>query len=200
MEIVEKVKSVLIDPKKEWVTVDAENVPWTKLFTGYVLPLALIPAIAAFVGYGLIGYSVFGVRIHSIEWGIRQALIQFISMTGGVYLTAFVVNLLADNFGAKKDFDRAFATVAYSYTPMFVAGIFLIYPAGLSWITSLSGLYGLYLLYTGLKPMMKSPDDKTTGYFIFTLIVAAAVAVVLALVLASVLAGDYLSAAASLKL
>jgi peptidoglycan biosynthesis protein MviN/MurJ (putative lipid II flippase) len=108
-------------------------------------------------------------------------------MTGGVYLTAFVVNLLADNFGAKKDFDRAFATVAYSYTPMFVAGVFLIYPSGLSWVASLAGLYGLYLLYTGLQPMMKSPDDKKTGYLVATLIVAAAVAVVLAVVLSSVL-------------
>jgi hypothetical protein len=196
MEIINKVKRILTAPKKEWTVVEVENTSHVKLFTGYVFPLSLIPAIAAFIGYGLVGYSVFGVHVHSIEWGVRQAISQFIAMAGGVYLTAFVVSALAENFGAKKDFNKAFAMVAYAYTPMFLGGIFYLYPS-LSWLASLAGIYGLYLLYTGLLPVMKCPAEKTSGYFVITLIVAAGVAIVLTLVLSAVLIGRY-GAAASL--
>ncbi|GHV23153.1 YIP1 family protein [Bacteroidia bacterium] len=186
MEIVSRIKSILVSPKKEWQTIEAENEPHTKVFTSYVVPLALIPAVAAFIGYGLIGYSVLGVHVHSVSWGIRQAIVQYVAMLGGTYLTAFVINALADNFGAKKDFDRAFSLVAYAYTPMFVAGVFYILPS-LSVLASLAGLYGLYLLYIGLQPMMKAPADKQTSYFVVSLIVTVAVSAVLSIVLAAIL-------------
>ncbi|GHT71605.1 YIP1 family protein [Bacteroidia bacterium] len=186
MEIVSRIKSILVSPKKEWQTIEAENEPHTKVFTSYVVPLALIPAVAAFIGYGLIGYSVLGVHVHSVSWGIRQAIVQYVAMLGGTYFTAFVINALADNFGAKKDFDRAFSLVAYAYTPMFVAGVFYILPS-LSVLASLAGLYGLYLLYIGLQPMMKAPADKQTSYFVVSLIVTVAVSAVLSIVLAAIL-------------
>ena len=194
MEIVNRIKNILITPKTEWPVVEGENTPHAKLFTTYVLPLAAIPAVASFIGYGLIGFSVLGIRTNSIGAGFSQAIIQFITMAGGVYLTALVINLLAENFGAKKNFDKAFSLVAYAYTPMFLGGIFYILPS-LSWLASLAGLYGLYLLYVGLQPMMKSPEDKTTTYFIVSLLVMVAVSVVLGLILATVLGIFFLSAA-----
>ncbi|MDR1983832.1 MAG: YIP1 family protein [Prevotellaceae bacterium] len=189
MSIVERTKNILASPKTEWTAIEGENTPHVKLFTSYVLPLALIPAIAAFIGYGLIGYSVFGVRIHSMEWGIRQAIIQFIAMAGGTYITAFVINALAEGNAAVKNLDKAFALVAYSYTPIFLGGIFYLYPS-LSWVASLAGIYGLYLLYIGLQPMMKSPAEKTQSYFIVSLIVTIVVFAILTFGLAAIVMGS----------
>ena len=186
MELINSVKNMLLTPKTEWQTIEAENAPHTKVFTTYVMPLAMIPAVAAFIGWGLIGFSAFGVHVNNISWGLRQAVVQYITMLGGTYLTAFVINALAENFGAKKDFDRAFSLVAYAYTPMFVAGIFYILPS-LSWLASLVGLYGLYLLYIGLNQMMKASADKQTTYFIVSLIATVAVVVVLSEVLTAIL-------------
>jgi len=186
MEIVNRVKQILVSPKTEWQTIGSENDPHMKVFTTYVVPLAIIPALAAFIGYGLIGYLAFGVHVSSMGWGLRQAIMQYMLMLGSVYLTAFVINALADNFGAKKDFNRAFSLVAYAYTPMFVAGVFYILPS-LSWLASLSGLYGLYLLYIGMQPMMKAPTDKQTSYFVVSLIVTILVSVILSVVLAAIL-------------
>jgi len=187
MEIINKVKNVLVSPKTEWLTISEENVPHAKMFTGYVLLLALIPAVAAFIGHGLIGHSVFGIRVGgTISYGLSQAIIQFITMAGGVYVTAFVIDALANSFGAQKNFDKAFSLVAYSYTPMFIGGIFYILPS-LSWIASLAGIYGLYLLYIGLQPMMKAPAEKQTTYFIVSLLLMIAVWVVLSMVLSAIL-------------
>jgi hypothetical protein len=186
METISRIKSILVSPKTEWQTIEAENAPHAKVFTTYVVPLAIIPAMAAFIGYGLIGYSVLGVHVSSISWGLRQAIVQYVTMLGGTYITAFVINALAENFGTKKDFDRAFSLVAYAYTPMFVGGVFYLLPS-LAWLASLAGLYGLYLLYIGLQPMMKAPADKQTSYFIVSLVVTIVVSAVLSFVLAAVL-------------
>ena len=185
--IINRVKNVLFCPKTEWQAIEAENAPHANVFTSYVVPLALIPAVASFIGYGLIGYSVFGVHVGgTVSWGLRQAIVQYIAMLGGTYITAFVIDALAANFGATKDFNRAFSLVAYSYTPMFVAGVFYILPS-LSWLASLAGLYGLYLLYIGLQPMMKAPEEKQTGYFVVSLVVTILVSVVVSFILGAIL-------------
>jgi hypothetical protein len=175
MELLNKVKRIMTAPKKEWTVIEAENTSHGKLFTEYVLPLALISAITAFVLSGLIGLLVLGTHLY-LTLCVMQAVSLFIAMTGGVYLTAFIVNILADSFGATKNFDKAFALVAYSYTPMLLGGVFLFLS---HWLTSLAGIYGLYLQYIGLQPMMKNPPEKTAGYFIIILVVEAIVATVL---------------------
>jgi hypothetical protein len=97
-----------------------------------------------------------------------------------------VIDALAANYGATKDFNRAFSLVAYAYTPMFVAGVFYLLPS-LAWIVSLAGFYGLYLLYIGLQPMMKAPAEKQTSYFVVSLIVTIVVAAVLSFILSAIL-------------
>lgn len=193
MKIIDRVKNILLTPKKEWVAIESESYPWVKLLTLYLIPLALIPAIGSFIGYGLIGHSVLGFHIGgTLSWGIRQAAISFCSSVGGVLITAFILNLLAEQFGAKKNFDRAFALVAYSYTPVYVAGILYILPS-LSVIAMLAGLYGLYILYTGLQPVMKTPPEKVTVYFIVGLVCVIVVSVVLAALLGAILTAGYSS-------
>jgi len=184
--MINRVKQIITAPKDEWAVIEGENTPHVKLFTGYILPLSLIPAIAAFIGYGLIGYTVFGIRVNSIDWGVRQAIVHWITMVCGIYVTAFIVDLLAGNFGAQKNFDKAFSLVAYSYTPMLVAGIFYILPS-LSWLASLAGLYGLYLLYIGLQPLMKVPADKNLGYFVTCIVVTIIVSFALTAILGAIL-------------
>jgi len=184
--MITRIIQILTAPKKEWGVIEGEHAPHAKVFMGYVLPLSLIPAIAAFIGFGLLGYSAFGVHIHSMSWGIRQAVVQWITMVGGVYLTAFVVNILAENFSAKKDFDQAFSLVAYSYTPMLIGGIFYILPS-LSILAFLAGIYGLYILYVGMQPMMKAPAEKNTGYFVVSLIATIVVSIVISAILGAIL-------------
>ena len=191
MNLVDRVKQILVSPKTEWQTIDSENDSHIKVSTTYVLLLAAIPAVAAFIGYGLIGYSVLGYHIGSISLGIKQAIVHYITMVGGVYITAFVIDLLAENFGSKKSFDKAFSLVAYAYTPAFVGGIFYIfYPLG--FLAGLASLYSLYLLYIGLAPMMKTPAEKRTVYFVVSLLVMIVAFLVLRAILTPIIIGSAL--------
>jgi hypothetical protein len=101
-------------------------------------------------------------------------------------VVALIIDALAPTFGAQKNFPNALKLAVYSYTPGWVAGIFLLIP-GLSFLTVL-GLYGLYLLWLGLPPLMRSPPEKALGY-------AAAVvvcAIILAIVLGAIQAAFFL--------
>ena len=198
MDIVNRAKNILVTPKTEWVTIEAERLPSTQLLTSYLLILALIPAVGQFIGQGFVGTTVLGFKVGgTLTLGIKSALISYISMVGGAYLAAWIINLLSTSFGSEKNFDQAFALVVYAYTPMYVAGVFYIFPS-LGILAMLAAIYGLYLLYIGLQPMMKTPEDKTVVYFIISLVCLIVVWMVLAAILGVILAAVFITSAASL--
>jgi len=179
--MVKRAKGLLLAPQNEWPLIDAEKAGHMKVLLSWLLPLSLISAVAA-----LIGWVGFGMYWGSVSWGIKRAVLQLVLLIGGAWLTAFIINALAEKNGSEKNQDQALALVAYSYTPICLGGIFQIIPS-LAALGSLVGLYGLYLLYIGLPPMMKTPQEKTTGYFVVSLICAIGVHIVLAAVLAAIL-------------
>ena len=191
MNIVQRAKGIILKPKEEWETISQENSSTTSILTSYFIPLALIPAIASLIGYGLIGYGPFS----SLAFGIKQAVIMLVTLIGGAYLTAFIIDVLAPSFGAEKNYNRAFALVVFAYTPQMVVGIFYILPV-LGVLAMMAGLYGLYILYLGMKPMMKAPDDKVTVYFIISLVVVIVVYFILSSILSAVFVGSMVRAAA----
>lgn len=184
MNLFDRVKKIITSPNHEWDVIATEQPDAGKIITGYVLPLAGIAAIAAFIGYGLIGFNVFGFRISGVNWGLYQALTILIGAIVSVYLTALVVDMLAPNFGSEKNFNRSLQLVAYSFTPMWIGGILSIIPA-IALIGGLFGLYGLYLLYIGLPKLKNTPPDKQTGYFVVSLIVTLVVYFIIGWILQS---------------
>jgi hypothetical protein len=187
--MINRIKNILFTPKTEWPVIAGENKPHATVATTWVLLLALIPAVAALIGYGVVGQTVLGVKIGgTIGYGLRYAILQYVSMVIGIYVVALVIDLLAGSFGARKNFNQAFSLVAYAYTPTLVGGIFYILPS-LSVLASLCGIYSLVLLYMGLKPMMQVPAEKQTGYFIVSLLVMILAMVVLSMILAPLIVG-----------
>jgi hypothetical protein len=58
----------------------------------------------------------------------------------------------------------------------------------------LAGLYSLYLLYMGFKPLMKTPDDKVMTYFVVSLVVMVVVFFVISTILTRMIIGNPLAA------
>jgi ABC-type polysaccharide/polyol phosphate export permease len=175
--MVKRTKGIVLAPKQEWPIIAAVKAGHAKVLLSWLLPLSLIQAVAAVIGFGLIGYAG--------SWGRRHGLLQVATMIGGAYVTAFIVNTLAESYASVKNQDQAFALIAYSYTPAALGGIFQLIPS-LAIIGTLAGLYGLYLLYIGLPFLMKTPPEKNTGYFVVALLCTIGVFLVLSAVLAAV--------------
>lgn len=163
--LVERVKSIILNPKETWDTIRAEETSTTKIVKEYLIYLAAIPAIAHFIGYAIVG--ILGYR-HPFFSALLQAIVWYVLMIVQVFISAFVINTLAPNFGGTKNDLAAFKLVAYSMTPSFVAGIFSIIPPLAA--LGILGLYSFYLLYIGLPKLMECPEDKTLPYFIVSLI------------------------------
>ena len=177
IDIVDRAKKMILQPKQEWEVIETEEHTVKDLFTNYVMILAAIPAVAGFIGFSIIGLggylSTYRIPIPS---GIAHMVIEYLFSLGSVYIVALVVDGFAPTFGAQKNFPQALKLTAFSSTAMWLAGIFSILPAMM--ILSLLGLYSLYLIYLGLPLLMNVHEDNKAAYFMVIVVVSIAVNVV----------------------
>lgn len=186
--VIERAKNIITQPAKEWDVVSLETPNQSQIILSYVLILAGAAAVAAFIGYGFIGFNsgFLGIRIAGVDWGIYQALAVLIGAIVGVYICAMVIDALAPSFGSEKNMGRSVQLVAYSYTPAWIGGLLAIYPP-IALIGSLFGLYGLYIMYIGLPKIKKTPADKQVGYFVVSIVAVIVVYFVIGLIMSRLL-------------
>jgi hypothetical protein len=168
MNVAARVHRILADPAAEWASIADEFGDETAdveyLFTSYVARLALIPAVFGLVGACLVGVVEPGggvVRALIFD-GLFGAILGYLLSCAAVMVLGLLVAALAPMFGGRRNFSGAFKLAAYSYTPVWLAGVFLLAP-GLRFLGVL-GFYGVYLLWTGLPPMMKVPPSSVPRY------------------------------------
>lgn len=183
--IIDTAKQFILNPKAEWDVAKEDTSTAQQHVMTYVLPLALVSAVAIFIGVGLIGYRVMGYRVQSVSGGLMQAIISLVSILIGVYLSGFVIHKLAPTFNTTISLDKAVKLVGFSYTAILLAGVLNIFPP-LAFFTFLGGLYSLYILYLGFKPMTNVSEEKSMSYFIVSLLVIVAVYVIIGLILAGI--------------
>lgn len=189
MNIVDRAKDIILRPKETWEVIALEPTAQKDLIMSYILPLAIIPAIASLIGYGFVGINLPLIgKVSSVEWGLNQAITSFSGTFLGIFISGWIISLLAPSYNTKLSMDDAIKLVAYSYTPSLIAGVLYLIPA-LSIIAVVAGIYGLYILYLGFKPISKVADDKAGTYFVVSLLLIIVVFVVLSVVLGLILAG-----------
>ena len=178
MNIVERAKNLIISPKSEWETISTEETSLQELYFSYALILALIPAISNFIGRSLIGYSFLGVTIRTpLVKGLIGAIVYLVLALVGVFVLAYIIDLLAPSFGGEKEIMSSHKLAVYSATPGWIGGIFGIIPA--LWVIGLLFfLYGIYVLYLGANPVKKVPKEKTIVFTLVVIIVAIVIYVI----------------------
>ncbi len=185
-KLIERAKGICLSPKAEWAKIAAEPTDVKSLYVNYAMILALIPAVCGFLGMSLIGISmpIIGSYRTPIGAGLAHLVIGYVMGLAVLYVVSLIVNALAPTFDGQKDPVQALKLVAYSSTPVWLAGVLSIIPM-LGVLGIIAGLYGLYLLYTGLPILMKNPEDKSIGYTALIIVCY----IVLAMITAAVLGG-----------
>ena len=197
MNLIERAKNIILSPNSEWGVIDQESDTPASLLKSYILPFGIAGAIATFIGGSFIGTTVLGVKIGgTIAYGLNQAVISLLGLIIGFYISVYVVDMLAPTFKSEKNLNKTSQLIAYANTPMMVGALLAILPA-IAWVGSLFGLYGLYLLYTGLPVIKKTPDQQKIPYIIVSIIVLIVVYVIIGLILASIFAPIFGISAAS---
>ena len=174
MNLVERIKGILLQPKSEWPAIEREPGDAGYLFPNYVAIVAAIPVVCTFIGTSIIGFGAYRV---GIGLGLIRAVVVYALSLAGVFVVAYIIDYLAGTFGARKSPDNAMRVSAYAPTAAWVAGVFNIIPA-LAFLGIL-GLYSLYLLHTGIAALMKPPADKAVVYTIAVIVCAIIVWVII---------------------
>ena len=160
MNLVERVKAILLQPKSEWPVIERESGDAGYLFTNYVCIVSAIPAVCSFIGTVIAGLGIVG--------GLMYAVVTYVLGLVGVFVMAYVIDFLAGTFNGQKNLDNAMKVSAYAPTAAWVAGVFNIIPA-LS-VLGILGLYSVYLLHTGIVALMKPPEGKAISYTIAVIV------------------------------
>jgi len=166
MNLVERIKNILLSPAAEWEEIKKEEYMISDLFTQYALKLAAIPALA-----GLIGFTLFDRAFYNPTFGasLKWAISMYVMSLIGVYVLAYIIDVLAPTFGSKKHLPTSMKVVVFSYTAAWVGGIFSLVPA-LAIFAALASIYSLFLLYKGLQIVKEVPQNKMVGYFVAVII------------------------------
>ena len=190
MDIVNRVQGIVLKPKEEWAKIKSESTTIQQLFTSYALILAAIPAIANFIGMGLIGRRIpfIGWYRYDIGTAVLYAILSYVFSLVTVYIFGIIINALAPTFGSKSDAVNSMKLAVFSMTPFWVAGVFYLIPF-LGVLALLAGLYGLYVLYLGFShPLMDTPQDKVVGYLLVSIVVVAVLMGVVMMIMGAIFA------------
>jgi hypothetical protein len=188
MQLIPRIKGILLNPKEEWAKIKEETTTTAELFTGYAMILAAIPALAQFIGRAIVGYNIpfVGWVRSGIGSALLYSIIYYIFILVVVFLLGIIINALAATFNSEQNAVNAMKLAVYSFTPAWVAGILYIIPP-LSILTILASLYGLYLLYLGFNlPMLNTPKDKIVSFFVVVIIVSVVLMVLMGVILGAV--------------
>ena len=175
-----RIKNIMLEPRSEWPLIAAEQGGVVRPLM-YVAVLAAIPAIAGFIGSTFIGTSVSIGTFHDPIWlGVFKAVLSYLFSFAIVWLTALAIDLMAPFFGSQRHFINALKLAVYSFTPVWLIGVALMFP-DLRFFTLL-GIYALRLLWTGVHPLMGTPRDKVLLYSIAIAAVAFVIVMAMALI------------------
>ena len=186
-KLIERVRGIVLSPKSEWQKIAAEPADVKSLFAGYAMILTAIPALCGLIGFALI--TLLLPTVGTIRTPIAAMLVQlvltYVLGLMALYVVALIVDALAPTFDGQKSAIQALKLVVYSSTPVWLAGMFVLLPV---WgeLGILVALYGLYLLYVGLAPMMKNPRNKSFGYTALIIVSYIILAIIVSAVTAAV--------------
>lgn len=181
MNIIERVKNILITPKTEWNVIEGETATSQSLLMGYVLPLAIVASVGSLLR-GLLFAGTFGFKFFIIG-----AVIAFISSIIAYYITVIIVDMLAPSFGSEKNMGKSAQLVAYSGTPSYVGSLLSFIPVIGGLVALAAWAYGIYLMYLGIGPLKKTPEDKKVVYMIVAFLIMIAIYFVVVAILGAIL-------------
>lgn len=157
-------------PDKEWDAIRKEHSAPRRLYVTYVLILALIGPICAYISTAHFGWTVGNERLIKLTEisAFQLSLLTYLAILAGVFALGYAINWMAKTYGAQEEHDRssALALASYSCTPLFLAGFALLYPV--PWFNAMvflaAAAYGAYLMYDGLPIVMRIPKDQAIMY------------------------------------
>ena len=186
-KIIARAKNITLSPKTEWPVVAAEPDTVPDLYKNYIIILAAIGPIAQFIGQAVFGISL--PFVGSVHLPIGTLLVQLVLTYAMGLAMAFIVALIIDglapSFGGTKNQVQALKTVAYAWTPVWIASILGLFPflGVLTLLVLLAALiYSIYLLNLGSQHTMQVPSTRSAGFTAVVIIISIVIGIILSMI------------------
>lgn len=170
-----RVIEIVTKPSTCWPALKEEERSIEDLYLGYIVPLAAIGPICAFISGGLFGTgSFFGAIYNTI---LRYAVCLVM-----IYVNALVIEKVATFMGGSIRRQDALKLLAYAGTPSLVAGILMLIPP--LWLIGglIAAGYSVYLFVIGAPQMANVPEEKKIGFIVGSILAMIAVGIVIAII------------------
>lgn len=184
VRLTDRVKGILRSPRREWPVIATESTSAADIYTGYAMPLAAVGALALFLSFVGLRIPMHGVASEDLFNGIAAAILAFALALAHLFFLTLIVEALTRSFGGQCDRVRALKLVAYSYTPIWLAGIAYLFPAlSILWLAAAG--YALWIAFVGLPVLARCPPPQAAKIALL----AAVAGFVLFIVMGTVVAG-----------
>jgi hypothetical protein len=185
--LLERAKNILLSPRSEWARIATESSSVGELYIRYAFPLLLAVALLSFVHLSVIGTStLFGGTVRMpMTLALTSALFTVIGGAVGLCVVSLIINVLAPTFGAHRELRQAFKVAIYTMTPSAVASVFSLLPGLGTLLGLVAMLYGIYVMYLGLIPVMQTPKERAAGYTATIIIVTIVLSILLGVAFAT---------------
>lgn len=161
---------LIAHPDQEWASIRNEHEHPTRLYVAYVLVLAAIAPVCAYISTAYFGWSVGNDRLIKLTEisALQLSVLTYLAMLVGVFALGYAINWMARTYGAREEHvpSNGVAMAAYSCTPMFLAGFALLYPE--PWFNAAvflaAACYSGWLMYDGLPIVMGIEKERAAMY------------------------------------
>lgn len=191
MALVDRVRAIVTQPAATWPVIAIEPATPASLFSGYIVPLALITPVCTLFSYAL--FLHFAILI-----GLVIAAVMFVLELVYVFVVALIADALAPSFDGVKDGTQGLKLIAYSLTPRWIAGILTLIPGIGALLVLVASLYSIYVLYLGVGPVMRVPQQKAVGYTVVLILCVVLLGAVVGGIVAAIFATLAVTAAVGL--
>lgn len=160
--VLSRILNILLKSENEWEAIESEDFSKNLILLRFVFPLLALVSVSVFIGVITIDSQ------YTIQQAILFALVNFMLSVADIYISAWLVTFFSRNYESVTDNMQSFKLVVYSSVPAYIAGFI----ANLNYrlvFFSFFGLYSVYLFWTGLDFLLKTPRNRKLAFAAVTL-------------------------------
>ncbi len=167
-----RARNLLIRPQAEWQAIKGEPAGYKTGLVGYVAILALLPPLSAVIGNVIFDRNIVN---RSLHYPLGYVLAANLLWYGMILLNVAIAGAIVTAVATRDDPGwlglRGLKIAAYSFTPLFVAGVAIVIP-GLDWLIYPAILYSVYILALGIITLIGTKPAKAAWHAFISFVAA----------------------------
>lgn len=161
-ELLNRAKNILFHPGDEWRAIRDQPADSPRMFR-YVAVLAAIPPVTAIAGRYLFEGNIQPAQKLTLQYLLVTNAMWYAMNIVNVATAAVVISAILVMADSRWSALRGLTVSSYSFTPLFVAGFVSVIPF-MAWSVYPAILYGVYLLYSGIRSLTSLDGMKSAWY------------------------------------